>query len=238
MKQKQKGSIAFIVVAVLAVVVAGYYVLKQNNNQQPGAALVPANGTPTIDGTRSVTNDAASQPVSSGDGGYTIDGNRGIVNYETSQPTSGNDGGPTIDGTRSVTNSPASSQSVSGTGSGGYEINGSQGRINFEAELAACNSGAILTKARLLANKSLPSEIISSLGFGSTNRVEVLKLQAFLNAMGYLDASNVIGIFGSKTKAAVIAFQTEACLPPTGYVGTLTKAKINKLILYSRPVIN
>ena len=53
----------------------------------------------------------------------------------------------------------------------------------------------------------------------------VRKLQELLNALGY-DCGSVDGIFGSKTKAAVLAFQKANGLAADGIVGSLTWAKL------------
>ena len=53
----------------------------------------------------------------------------------------------------------------------------------------------------------------------------VRKLQELLNALGY-DCGSVDGIFGSKTKAAVLAFQKANGLGADGIVGSLTWAKL------------
>jgi methionine-rich copper-binding protein CopC len=53
----------------------------------------------------------------------------------------------------------------------------------------------------------------------------VRKLQELLNALGY-DCGSVDGIFGSKTKAAVLAFQKANGLGMDGIVGPLTWAKL------------
>ena len=53
----------------------------------------------------------------------------------------------------------------------------------------------------------------------------VRKLQELLNALGY-DCGSVDGIFGSKTKAAVLAFQKANGLGADGIVGPLTWAKL------------
>lgn len=60
--------------------------------------------------------------------------------------------------------------------------------------------------------------------YGSRGDV-VRKLQELLNALGY-DCGSVDGIFGSKTKAAVLAFQKANGLGVDGIVGPLTWAKL------------
>ena len=64
----------------------------------------------------------------------------------------------------------------------------------------------------------VPTEIVFGAGSDS-------KLQELLNALGY-DCGSVDGIFGSKTKAAVLAFQKANGLGADGIVGPLTWAKL------------
>lgn len=56
----------------------------------------------------------------------------------------------------------------------------------------------------------------------------VSSLQHFLHENGYLDASytSAAGSFGPMTFGAVVRFQKAEGLPATGYVGTLTRARI------------
>lgn len=54
---------------------------------------------------------------------------------------------------------------------------------------------------------------------------EVSKLQAVLNARGYLNVTPT-GYFGPLTYAAVVKFQGDNMVPTTGFVGTLTRAAI------------
>jgi len=65
-------------------------------------------------------------------------------------------------------------------------------------------------------------------GLGSKGD-NVLALQNFLVQKGFLSGV-VDGKFGPKTKAAVIAYQKLNKINPTGFVGPLTLANINKLI--------
>jgi peptidoglycan hydrolase-like protein with peptidoglycan-binding domain len=70
-------------------------------------------------------------------------------------------------------------------------------------------------------------------GSSGTN---VAALQAILISRGYHIASIESGAaqkgyFGSQTKLAATAFQTAQNLPATGYVGSLTRAKLNALSL-------
>lgn len=62
--------------------------------------------------------------------------------------------------------------------------------------------------------------------YGDNNN-EVMLLQTKLHSLGFLSV-NPTGYFGGLTKAAVIAFQAANGVPQTGYVGPLTRAKLNK----------
>jgi hypothetical protein len=66
--------------------------------------------------------------------------------------------------------------------------------------------------------------ITQNIGFGSRH-AEVSVLQKFLNDNGYLKVAPT-GYFGTLTLAAVKAFQGENGVPETGFVGSLTRAKI------------
>lgn len=74
------------------------------------------------------------------------------------------------------------------------------------------------------------------LTIGSFNS-EVLELQKFLNRLGFKVAASGPGspdnetkYFGALTKAAVQKFQAAYGIPSTGFVGPLTRAKLNKLL--------
>ncbi|MGQ4647932.1 peptidoglycan-binding protein [Lyngbya aestuarii] len=54
---------------------------------------------------------------------------------------------------------------------------------------------------------------------------EVKKLQGFLTTTGY-NPGAIDGIFGSKTKAAVIRFQKDYGITEDGIVGPVTRAKM------------
>ena len=78
-------------------------------------------------------------------------------------------------------------------------------------------------------NPAMPVETTTVVGrptvsYGSRGDA-VRKLQELLNALGY-DCGSVDGIFGSKTKAAVLAFQKANGLGADGIVGPLTWAKL------------
>ncbi len=86
--------------------------------------------------------------------------------------------------------------------------------------------------AVLLAEKNQSCKALqSNLSLG-TSGAGVTCLQQFLKAQGtdiYPEAM-VTGFFGNLTKAAVIRFQKKYGIPQTGFVGILTRTKINTLL--------
>ena len=94
-------------------------------------------------------------------------------------------------------------------------------------------------------SNNLCAKISSNLYFGAPNKNEVMCLQAFLKSQGanIYPEGLITGNFGNLTKAAVVRFQEKyknEILTPiglssgTGFVGTLTRAKINSIL--NRPV--
>lgn len=72
----------------------------------------------------------------------------------------------------------------------------------------------------------------SSLSVGSQGG-DVMALQIFLAQNGFLtfpagQTPNINSYFGRLTKAAVVKYQTSVGISPSGYVGPLTRARINK----------
>lgn len=79
------------------------------------------------------------------------------------------------------------------------------------------------------------AEIQSNLKYGSKGK-EVIELQEFLIDQNFLTGS-ATGNFYALTLRAVKAFQTARSLPSTGYVGILTRNKINsELVIETAPV--
>ena len=90
-------------------------------------------------------------------------------------------------------------------------------------------------------NNALCSKLNNNLYFGIINKSEVMCLQSFLKSQGveiYPEAL-VTGNFAALTKSAVIRFQEKyknEILTPlglskgTGFVGDLTRVKINRLL--------
>ena len=84
-----------------------------------------------------------------------------------------------------------------------------------------------------LANMQSQNNICSitkDLYFGKKNE-QVFCLQAFLQKQGQAiyPEGIISGFFGVLTQKAVVRFQSKYAIPATGYVGKLTKAKINSL---------
>lgn len=79
---------------------------------------------------------------------------------------------------------------------------------------------------------SCPS-LNTNLYFGIVNNGQVICLQEFLKLQGseIYPEGLVTGYFGNLTKAAVIRFQQKYAISSTGFVGTLTRAKINQLLV-------
>ena len=75
-----------------------------------------------------------------------------------------------------------------------------------------------------------------SLGYGSNQKTEVLKLQEFLVSNGYLHVTPT-GLFLSLTKKAVADFQKDNNVSPAvGYFGPLTRAVANnKMAMVTTP---
>ena len=75
------------------------------------------------------------------------------------------------------------------------------------------------------------SQINANLSFGVSGS-EVSCLQGFLKNQGadIYPEGFITGNFGNLTKAAVIKFQAKYGISPTGYVGPLTRTKINQIL--------
>lgn len=74
-------------------------------------------------------------------------------------------------------------------------------------------------------------QINSNLYLGVKNNTQVTCLQDFLRSLGQsvYPEGFITGYFGNLTKLAVIRFQEKYQIPNTGFVGALTRAKINQL---------
>src|SRR3989344_1252561 len=74
--------------------------------------------------------------------------------------------------------------------------------------------------------------LTNNLSLGMSNSEQVKCLQVFLKSQGadLYPEGLVTGYFGSLTKAAVVRFQKKYAILQTGFVGQLTRAKINSLL--------
>ena len=81
------------------------------------------------------------------------------------------------------------------------------------------------------SSNNLCASMSINLYFGLKNSDMVKCLQQFLKSQGQdiYPEGYVTGYFGSLTKAAVIRFQKKYGIPSTGFVGILTRTKINSL---------
>jgi peptidoglycan hydrolase-like protein with peptidoglycan-binding domain len=84
-------------------------------------------------------------------------------------------------------------------------------------------------KTPISGTSTTPTEIkhllTKNIGYRSRG-VDVQSLQLFLIQKNFLD-TQATGYFGDRTRTAVKAYQSSVGIPPTGYVGVLTRAKID-----------
>ena len=83
----------------------------------------------------------------------------------------------------------------------------------------------VLTLSLIVPTLAFAS-IDTNLSYG-THGTAVVELQNFLIQNGFLTGTTATGNFFSLTKKAVVAYQASVGLPTTGFVGALTRAKIN-----------
>ncbi len=79
----------------------------------------------------------------------------------------------------------------------------------------------------------------SSFGRGASDaryNNSVTQLQRFLANYGYFDSSLIgTGVFGNKTREAVVLFQKSEGISPTGFVGPLTRVALHKRCITPTP---
>jgi hypothetical protein len=98
-----------------------------------------------------------------------------------------------------------------------------------EDYLAKYSPPVVTPPASAPSSPAAPSSgqtLTQDLYFGRSGS-QVKVLQAYLIGQGYLSAGNDTGFFGFLTSNAVKAYQHANGIPATGYVGSLTRAKIN-----------
>jgi len=89
--------------------------------------------------------------------------------------------------------------------------------LTWDAAMAQLKTGA--------ATPAKPETVNKVWGLNDRGE-EVQKIQARLSELGFLSKTEVDGVFGAKTKAAVTKFQTEHKLGADGLVGPATRAKL------------
>lgn len=89
-----------------------------------------------------------------------------------------------------------------------------------------------IAKLQGQGNSATCSQLNSNLYFGMSDNNDVRCLQEFLKNQGadIYPEGLVTGNFGSLTKAAVIKFQAKYEIAQTGFVGPLTRTKINQIL--------
>jgi peptidoglycan hydrolase-like protein with peptidoglycan-binding domain len=91
--------------------------------------------------------------------------------------------------------------------------------------MAAMNSVGVQAKTEATSLNKFTVD----LRMGMTNE-DVRSLQIKLKELGYFNYPEITGLFGSVTKRAVQAFQqANGIVPVSGFVGSLTRAKLNEL---------
>lgn len=86
--------------------------------------------------------------------------------------------------------------------------------------------GLTLVLMAIISPISAKADIGTDLRYGSKG-AEVTELQEFLIDKGLL-TGQATGNFFTLTRKAVVAYQTSVSLPATGFVGTMTRGKINE----------
>ena len=99
---------------------------------------------------------------------------------------------------------------------------------SLKAEIAAIQAQSYASPQ----TKQTCSQLNSNLYFGVSNIGDVECLQQFLSNQGtnIYPEGFVTGNFGNLTKQAVTNFQKKYGIPQTGYVGIITRTKINQII--------
>ena len=119
----------------------------------------------------------------------------------------------------------------SGSGGGGSIsfVGGGSGTPNPLPGAIAVNTEAVTTtttnQGQVLG--AAVYNFAKDLTIGSRG-VDVTALQQFLIDNGFSIPAGATGYFGAQTKAAAVAFQKARGISQTGYVGSLTRAELNK----------
>ena len=94
-------------------------------------------------------------------------------------------------------------------------------------------SGLVLTTISGSSTNAMPKGLVNaawkrSLKVGSTGE-DVTNLQLFLIRHGFLAEGNAIGLFGPRTKTALMQFQKANGLAMVGVFGPMTRAKVGEM---------
>jgi hypothetical protein len=147
----------------------------------------------------------------------------------TGLPLQYDSNGNVINSTYTVSNMCVSCKGADGKD--GVQI-GNSCNTSYQCYIPISNTGDDgQLKGHPLAN------LTNNLSLGTSLSAQVTTLQLVLNAECFLDIQYATGIFGPRTLAAVKGFQIAYGIPATGYVGVITRTKINELMaLYSADV--
>lgn len=102
---------------------------------------------------------------------------------------------------------------------------------NFVSALGDVDTPGATSSCITISNNLRTAQRVIDTGIAN-NKNDVIALQNFLNTQKYLSEASVTGYFGTLTAQAVIAFQNDngiLPIPPTGFVGPITRAKINEI---------
>ncbi len=144
-------------------------------------------------------------------------------------------GNKEVKGTQIISNlTQTTTFNITCNGFGGSDGKGETQTYSVTIEVSpltnSCPSGTTGTYPNCITPNTTSScvELSIDLKYGDKNN-EVTKLQTFLKSKGYF-TENPTGFFGTVTENAVIAFQKANNISPAaGYVGSITRAKINEL---------
>ncbi len=113
---------------------------------------------------------------------------------------------------------------------GGAHINGGACLLGYTCApnggvVKSPNGTTVVSETTPAGSPSIITHDLQKDGKDNTKE-EVMALQSFLIAKGYLSAGDDTGKFGPATREAVIKFQDDNGLPSTGIVGEKTRALI------------
>ena len=90
--------------------------------------------------------------------------------------------------------------------------------------------GLIVTLGLVSSVSAQTGNFSVSLGYGSTNKAEVVELQKFLVANGYLKVAPTGAYLGQTAKAVADFQKAKGITPASGYFGPLTRAAANATV--------